>query len=258
MINMSQSEKRYERRYEMNIVLDVCIVAIFAITIFMGYYNGFVKMLLNFFGGIACFIVALIFSPIAAEFLQINFFNGFFKDNVASKLEEMLNTASGQIDLERLFADKPQEFTDLLNRFNIDISELEQKFSDFVSNSASDTMDFISGNIVESCAYAVSYVLSFVLILIAANLILRILIWICDIIFKLPVISTADTLLGVITGGALGLLFVYVFCMLGEYLMPYLVNIDNPFFEGVSKESTLIYKFFASGNPLYSFVSVLM
>lgn len=242
----------------MNIVLDVCVVAIFAIAIFTGYYNGFVKMLLNFFGGIACFIVALIYSPIVAEFLQTNFFNGFLKDNVASKLEEMLNTASGQINLERLFADKPQEFTDLLNRFNIDIAELEQKFSDFVSGSASDSMDFISENIVESCAYAISYVLSFVLILIGANFVLKLLIWLCDLIFKLPIISTADTLLGVITGGILGLFFVYVFCMLGEYVMPYLVNIDNPFFEGVSKDSTLIYKFFSSGNPLYGFVSALM
>ena len=242
----------------MNIVLDVCIVAIFAVAIFTGYYNGFVKMLLNFFGGIACFIVALIFSPMVAEFLQENFFKGFLQDQVASKLEEMLNTASGQINLERLFADKPEEFTELLKRFNIDVAELEQKFTDFVSGGASESMDFIAESIVESCAYAISYVLSFVVILIAANIALKLLIWLCDIIFKLPVISAVDTLLGIGIGAALGLFFVYVFCMLGEYLMPYLVNIDNPFFEGVSRDSTLLYKMFASGNPLYALVAALM
>jgi len=40
--------------------------------------------------------------------------------------------------------------------------------------------------------------------------------------------------------------------------MPYLVNIDNPFFEGVSRDSTLLYKMFASGNPLYALVAALM
>jgi len=170
----------------------------------------------------------------------------------------MLNTASGEIDLSKLFTDQPQEFLDLLASFNINIAELEAKFIEFTQTQSENALEFVSEYIVDSCSYAISYVISFLVILLVSSIALKILIWLCDLIFKLPILSTADTLLGVITGGALGLIFVYVFCMLSEYVMPYLVNIDNPFFKGVSADKTLIYKVFSQNNLLQNFVSALL
>jgi len=233
----------------MNIILDVAVVLIFAAAVFIGYYNGFVKSVLRFFGGIACFVVSLIYAPMLGDYFNENFVLGFMKEKVTDKLASILQSAEG-INLGKLFEDKPKDFLEIFRQYNVNVDDIEAKFKSFAGNAEKETVDFVSENIVANFSKIISYVGAFILILIAATIALKLLIWLCDIIFKLPVLSTADTVLGMVTGAILGLLFVYVFCMLIQYLMPYMQGSDNPFIAAVDPDKTLLYKMFAFNNLL--------
>ncbi|MPM33741.1 hypothetical protein SDC9_80319 [bioreactor metagenome] len=191
------------------------------------------------------------------EFIRVQFIGDFFRNKISDRLAQILNTAASNIDVNKLFTDKPTEFMNLLKTFNINFDELNSKLAAYKETAGKSATDFVTGNIADPCSKAVAYVIAFIAIIIVSLLLLKLIIWFCDLIVKLPVLHAADTLLGMITGVLIGLIGVYVFCILVNAIMPYIIGIDNPFFAAFNEDKTLIFKIFSQNNPIERMISVV-
>lgn len=125
-------------------------------------------------------------------------------------------------DLGTLFAEKPEAFVNAVERFQIDFSSVEAYFQKIAGESDAEALGKLSDHIASPLASAISYVAAFLCIFIAVSIALGIAVWIIDRIFNLPVLRTANKLLGVVLGVVLGVFSAWTAVVLFQILLPYL------------------------------------
>ena len=175
----------------MFIIVDLIILAIFALCVFIGYKRGLTKCLISvlaFF--IAVIISAVFFKPASAivtsttqidENIETSIVNFF--ENEDSKNEDENDENSSPI--MKYISDKAEEAT-------------EEKKKEIVSNAAKD----ISGKIID--------VLCFIGIFIVVRIVLLFIKAIAELITKLPIINQCDKIGGVIYGVLQSFIIVFI------------------------------------------------
>lgn len=198
----------------MFIVVDLIIIAIFALCVLLGYKRGLAGCLINlltFF--IALAVAIVLFKPVSAivtsttqidENMQTSIVSVFEKDEETKKEEDKEENKS---PIMEYIADKAEEAT-------------EEKKKEIVNNAAKD----ISVKIID--------VLCFIAIFIVARIILSFIKILADLITKLPIIKQCDKIGGVVYGilHAFVVVFIalalitFISTMINEYEVLELVN----------------------------------
>jgi Colicin V production protein. len=93
-------------------------------------------------------------------------------------------------------------------------------------------------------------IISFALIFAAAMLVLSIITWILDLIFKLPVLKAANTLLGLIFGVVCALVLAWLMGMVSIYLIGAMSSIYPELFNSTVVQNSVILKFISENNIL--------
>ena len=112
----------------MFLALDIIVVVIFAATLIHCIRKGFLVSVLNLLKSILAVAVAYLFSPTLADFFKRSFLGEAITAPVRKRLHVMLDETAGKFDLEKLFADKPKEFLDILDRFGVKIEEFASSY----------------------------------------------------------------------------------------------------------------------------------
>jgi len=175
----------------MFLIVDIVIVAIFALCILLGYKKGLTGCLikvLSFF--IALIVSAMLFKPAAIvvtnntqidENIQSSIVSVFEQEETENKDENEKNDSP----IMKYISDKVEEAT-------------EEKKKEIVNNAARD----ISVNIINVlCFIAIFIIVRFALIFVKA---------LADLITKLPVIKQCDKIGGVIYGILQGFVIVFI------------------------------------------------
>ena len=163
-------------------ILDVVIAAIVLLSIYLGARRGLFRTLAELASYIAAYVAASVLSGRLAVLVA-----KWIRPMAESKLHEMVGDY-----LSGLREDLP-DFLSL-----DDIGEIWD----------TDALD--AGPFIEQGLHNLAYMLSFVVIFIAALLLLRLLIRAADLITKLPVIHQCNALGGVLIGAAKGILIVFL------------------------------------------------
>ena len=181
-------------------IADIVVVAVVIIAIFTGYKKGFIKTLfgvLSFFIAIA--ITFAFYKPVMElikektgfeEWLYGYLYEMNLEDNNSEKVsgEQIVLSESGENYINNL----PDAVVKMIG-----LDEIKEK---------------AKVTIIEKIVEFVVKLLAIVIVYIVSKIILLVLVLILDSIAKLPVLKQFNELLGIILGGILGFIQVYVVC----------------------------------------------
>lgn len=217
-----------------DILLDILLIAVFAILVFQGWRRGFFKSVLRVGRLILSVVLTVIFGSSVAAWMDETFINPpVYKvvfDKLSSIADDVAATANGSVDamVEKI----PEGFRDHLDLSSVDptagLNALVEEWSNTVAGSIS---------------LVIATVLGYVLLFVACFLVLTVVIAIVGKLAKLPLLKTADKILGLVMGvvsGAIAVIAISVIlgALLGVFGQGELV--ENSFmlrlFSGLSEK----------------------
>ena len=194
----------------MSFLFDIIIIAIIAFTIYRGVSKGFVKSVMGLVSLLAAFFAAYYFSDALAEIYNEHVFSGLFVDRVSEAISPVIQKTGEIFDLEKLFNDMPEVFSDLLARYGTDVEELKAAYGSFGDASAQ-TLENMTEAIAEPIARSISAAIAFLTVFVIALIVLAVLTWVIDLIFKLPILKSANKFLGFLLGCVCAFVYAYLF-----------------------------------------------
>ena len=236
----------------MNVLLDVIVAAIIAVTVYLGFRRGFVKTVMGAVGFFVALAVAIAFAPaLKAEVLESR-----FTENVkvyAEEAIEKLLDGEEKEDYDELFESENKSNVELmLDSFGL--GEKYESFKQSYQEWKDENTQTIKANLVdylsETAVDVGALIISFVAIFVLARILLRLAEWLLDRFCDLPVLKQANKVLGIVAGVVLALFRVYVFCWLFGQLIPVAEVFGLEFLASANTDSTVVFKFFAEHNLL--------
>lgn len=237
----------------MSLIFDIVIIVICALTIFIGAKKGFVKSVMHLGSNIASLFTAYAFYPKLSVFIKDTYLQKALSEGIASTIKALSSSGAGEntvtYDLSKLFADMPEAFTQILNRYNTGYPELQAVYG----NSSSVTepiVDSLANAISSSVAGVLSNIAAFTLIYLSAMLALTIITLILDAIFKLPVLKTANTFLGTVFGVICAIFLAWLLSTISIHLIEAMTSVNPSQFNNATIQNSVILKFFNENNLL--------
>ena len=228
----------------MFIIVDIVLVLIFVLCLIIGWKRGFFDQIIGLFSGIIAFFAAYFITPLVAPFVS----EKLFFTKISTKAAELIHNIGDGISGAELFGSgKANEtFRAILQQFGADYDAIKDKFASAVTSGADKASDAIATHIAEPVSYALAYALCFLLIFILTLVVLWILKHVLKIVDKLPVIKQANEILGLVVGGVIGIIIVWVLSVMLKLGLPYLSTVlPNVFPEDLFERSfilRLVYK----------------
>ena len=211
----------------MGIIIDIILIALMAISIFLGYKKGLVKVAVK----LCAFIIAVIVTIVTLIFykpvsnLIIN------NTGIDEKIQSII-IENGTKELEE--ADEEEK------------KNLLESMQSYVGNAIAETQNEIVESVAQELSVRLIDILSMVGLFIATRIVLILLVLVSDLITNIPIIKQFNELGGVIYGVIRGLAVIYVilaivFLIVSMNANSGIVNIIN---------SSIITKFMYQNNIL--------
>ncbi len=227
----------------MNFLFDIIIIAIIVFSIYRGVSQGFVKSLMKLLSIAVAFAAAHLFHDALAEVYNHYFFESF-AEKVAETITPVIQRSGEMFDLETLFSDMPEVFSDLLSRFSVDTAHLAESFGSFGAASA-ETLENMSQTIAAPIAAILSKALAYLSIFVVALIVMAILTALIDIVFKLPVLKNANKFLGFILGAVFALLCAYLFSEVAVIVIRAGIAVKPEIFNENIIDNSILLKYFS-------------
>ncbi len=215
----------------MSYIVDIILIAVFALTMFVSYKKGFFKSLFELVGT----LVSVAAARIVSESLAVTAFDMFIKEPAKAYLTNTLGTV-GTTDYgaqaEEAIASIPDSMNGVMEMIGIDKAALLEQIasSDFAQGNL---VDNIMANVVTPVGTAVIQFVLFVVFVVAFSLALKIIVKALNfIIKKIPVIKSLNKGLGVIIGIFRGILAVAIISMILGVVVSFIG--DEAFVEAVN------------------------
>lgn len=229
----------------MFIILDIILVAIFALFVFMAMKKGFVLSLLEFLAVILSFVIAFSISPILAQTTYDVAMEEKLVDTVESKIDEKFSLDDTNEQAEVLLDSIPDYMVTFAGAFDISMEDVKDEIAD-----ERFTSEGVASQLVEKIAQPIAVgalsVLFFLIVAVILLFVLKILAKMIAKIFKLPIIKSVNKVLGGVLGAFKGLAVVFFICTI---LTVFFSSGDSEISEAVN--DSLIIGAFEEINPLF-------
>lgn len=231
----------------MSLAIDLIIIIAAIAAVYLGIVRGFVRSVMHFSSLILALAAVFLLTPTLSGWINENFVAKEVTGITESSLSGIVSTVEDEHgeELEKVIEDRPDALTEIADRFSVSMDAISDFYNTSLKGIAetvaiSRLADMIAG----PTAQAISTVIAAVVIFAAALLILKLITFILDMIFHLPVLDKLNTLLGFVFGLGSALVTSWLIANLSVGLINALGSINNEIFnEGVIKGS-LILNFF--------------
>ncbi len=212
----------------MGIILDIIIIALMAISIFLGYKKGLVKVAVKLCAFLIAVIVTLVFykpvSKLIIENTELdNKIENVIIENGTKKLEESDEESKGN---------------------------LLENMQEYIDNTVTQTQNEIVENAAKEISVRIINVLVIVGLFIATRLVLILLVLISDLITSIPIIKQFNELGGVLYGIIRGLALIYA--ILAIVFLVASMSANNGILTVI--DSSIITKFMYKNNILLNII----
>lgn len=245
----------------MTFLLDLVIIAIFALTVYFAYKNGFVKTAVSAVSFILAIILTVTFATPLAEHIKSTELASEVKVSVSEAISNSLpQQTEGEADIKRddieKYLDEHPEIFDRLPEFVDFNKETLLEWYDEATESGNDLRQSASEALAEKSAEKiidiVSRLLAVIILFIGAQIILSIIAFILNRIVELPVLRTANKGLGIALGVILAVLRISLFCFVMNLLIGNAEYLNSDFINSLQPENTFFFKLF-SNIDIFSF-----
>ena len=203
-----------------SLIIDIVLVAIVLITIFLSAKQGFIKVFLGLVGMVVALVCSLWISGIAAEFV----FNKAIATAISSSITQTVENVGTQ-SAEAIVESMPETLYSAAQMLNVDLNGLiKQGLSNTTNGSAQAISEALVENIakplVTSLVRFIIFLILYILIIVLIKLITNTL----NLVAKLPLLSSANKLLGGVLGFVKGLVIVCIICFALNTCLQFLPN----------------------------------
>ncbi len=235
----------------MNLLLDLIVVAIIALTVYFAAKNGFVKTAVSAVSFILAIIVTAMFVSPLAEFLK----ETSVAETVETATEDAITDAlvNTSLGVQGLLDGKSEKFNKLVAVAGMDLDDLADWYNSKTANSKKGEAA-LAARIAEPITDITATACAVLILFIGAQIVLIIVARVLNVVAKLPVLRTANKGLGIALGVVLALLRVCLFCFVMNLLIENAAFLDSGFLENFDAESTLLFKFFSAIDIFAFFV----
>ena len=236
----------------MGYLFDLIIAAILGLSIYFGFKKGFIKTVLSALSFFIALVIAFSFQAKLSE----KIYEMPMVDSVKKTIREEFiklaptNTNEQGFDSEKLVTEKPEGFMAILDIAGISESDIKAKYEGWKKQGTEMAADALVSYVADPIIKSLVSIISFAIIFFASLLVLKILIYILDNIFRLPVLKQANKVLGVTLGVFLGLFRAYVFGAAVTLFLPLIQSNNTDFIVG---DSFIFRFFYGSANILIGF-----
>ena len=226
----------------MSLLIDVIVIAAFAGCLIRGIKKGFIKSIIGIVIVIAAIIGSVQFSPALGNTLNDKFVH---KSVVSAAKDSIPN-----VDIDALINEMPPAFKKSLDRFRTDPEDVKELFE---NSDVEETDDQKRTRIAEKMASplskAISRALAFLIIFVVLYLVLFIISIIVCAVVKLPLLRTADKLLGALLGGVSGILLAWGVSLAICALLPHLSVLYDGIVPETVIDNSIVVKFIGKFDP---------
>ena len=246
----------------MNLAVDIIIIIVVLLIIWLAYRRGFIKSIMGFVSTIVSLIVAYAFYPNLTLFIKEKFLIDSISGDISTTIQSFSavignNGSSGVFNLEKLADgivnnDTTASLVSMLQRYGQNIDEFVKKLRSLANASEATVNDVnvISEDVASPTATSIASIISFILIFVACILVFKLITYILDKIFKMPVLNFANKLLGVLFGILEAAVIAYVLSIILSSLVTNLGVIAPSVFGTFNIDDTYVCKFLLEHNPI--------
>ncbi|MBR6917829.1 MAG: CvpA family protein [Clostridia bacterium] len=231
----------------MSIVIDIILVATAGLIIFGAWRRGLVKSVIGLVCTVVSILVAYALTPPVANFLC----NHVFLDRISSGISSSVRSAASSpagTDVSQFLSKIPETLAGTLEKYDIG-SESFRQYIGGLSDTGEGAVKGVSDFIARPTSRIISNVLAFIVLFIVAMIVLRLVSKLILVIFKAPIIRTADHIAGLALGTVSALIVLWVLSLALSAGVNALGNCVPSWF-GDTVSNSVILKFFASNNPI--------
>ena len=238
----------------MGIVMDILLLATAFLIVFMGWKRGLIKSVIGLVCDAVSLVVAYALTPYLSGYICDNFVLGKVSEGIDATVRSAA-TGSAGADVSTFLTSIPETLAGVLTRYNVGDEALRNYISS-LSDTGEEAVKKVSDFIARPTSQLISNALSFIAIFVVSLIVLRLLSKLIILIFKAPVLKTADRAAGVVFGLINALFVVWVLSLaisvgagaLGSYM---------PKWFGETVEHSFVLKFLSSYNPISVIKNVL-
>lgn len=232
----------------MSIIIDILLVVIAVSTVVTGYKNGLVKSVLSFVRSVVAALVAYAFTPYLAPMFYDSFILKKIADGIEKTVASLAKTSEGY-DFVGLIEEAPKVLSQMLEKYGVSIESLNEHVSG-MTETGDVAVRSISEFISAPVATVISNSLAFIIIFAAAFLVLLVVSKLIELIFKAPLLKTADKLGGLVLGAVNAAVVLWVLSIVISYAVTALGAVAPEWFGANVVEDSIILQFFSKINPL--------
>lgn len=230
--------------------LDLLIVAILALSIFLGVRRGLIRSVISLVGSIVALILALVFSPGLGRYIDANYVNAPMREWVIDQLSASAEEVSAtEIDFDDLLKHRPEFFTETCEFLGVDVEEISASYESLKADGVEQAKSAIVTQMVDPLSSVISRVLAFAVIFLAAMLAIIIISLFSKFLNNLPILRKMDKLLGGVLGAVTGILISFIVVAIISTGSKYLLRDNSPKELENIRNKTIVYKIFYNMDP---------
>lgn len=227
-------------------IYDLLIIVTLLLSVYIGYKCGGAKMLMSLLGSLVSFLLATFLGNYISTFI----YDSIIKDSVISSVTMSLSDSTA--GMSNAVDSLPAFVSFVCNICDVDISStLKSAVSDIPSAVATSVEEALKPVVLSILTFILTAVIFIVVYFIFRVLLSKILLS----VFKLPLLRTLNSFVGVICSLLSVLLFISFIAFLLRLLMPYITDIPYVLSESTIYNSYIFYHFY-SGNIFSSIISL--
>lgn len=231
--------------------LDLIIIAILAISIFLGVRRGLIRSVISLVGSIVALVLALIFSSSLGVYIDSNYINAPMREWVIDQLSASAETVSAtDLDFDDLFANQPEFFVETCDFLGVDVNEMSARYESMKTDGVEQAKSAIITEMVDPLSSVISRVIAFAVIFLAAMIAIIVISLFSKFLNNLPIIRKMDKLGGGILGVITGILISFIIVAIISTGSKYVLRDRSPSELQEITDKTVIYKIFYNLDPL--------
>jgi uncharacterized membrane protein required for colicin V production len=193
-------------------MLDIILLLAFFWMVTIGAVKGFVKSVLGMVALIAAFVIAYQLSAVLAPIIYDRFISERIYEAINTKLSEASGSATAAKQVSAVLASIPEYMINIAASIGIDTNSITEKINGLDNQSATIARE-LADSVAAPVVTAVTKAIVFVVLLSISYILLMVVVKLIDKFFKLPLLKTANRLLGGALGAVKGAILVYLLCV---------------------------------------------
>ena len=229
----------------MGYVVDFIIVVIAVCVIINAWKKGFIQSVAGLVTGVVSFIAAYAFTPVLGDFIYKSFALDTLSAGIEKTIGSLSRTDAGKFDLSSMFSEMPDALKQIIERYSVDSDKLGEMCAG-VTEGTEKTVEKLSEYIAAPIADTLSSAAAFIAIFVCSLIVLKLVVFVIDLIFKLPVLNSTNKTLGLLFGVCEALILAVLISSVSAAVITALGSVDPVTFGAQIVEDSYIMKTLSS------------